>query len=47
MKTGDILYWCVIDPHTEEILCFCSSRAKARDIAGHSGCRVGYVQVRK
>lgn len=47
MKTGEILCWCVIDPQTEEILCYCSSRSSARYIAGHSGCRIGCVMVKR
>jgi hypothetical protein len=47
MKTGETIAWVVIDPDTLEIMCVCASRSSARDIAGHSGCRIARVVVSK
>jgi hypothetical protein len=47
MKTGETISWAVVDPETREIMCYCASRERARDIASHSGCRIARVVVAK
>jgi hypothetical protein len=46
MKTGDVLYWIIVDAQTGEPVMRCESRSEARKYAG-TGARICKVVVAK
>lgn len=47
MKTGDILYWIIVDATTGEPVMVCYSRQQARDMAKGCHARICKVEVAK
>lgn len=47
MKTGDLLWWLVIDRLTNECVLACKTRREAREFARECDGRIAYVVLSK